>query len=165
MAHRWTRLGWAKAWAFALLALTFATPCWVRAQYITALSALNKQVVQLYQAGKYDEAVVIARQSLTLAERLHEPDHPSVGTSVYNLALLYDSQGRYAEAEPLCTSALSASARRRWGRSTRMSARNKQPGRAVFLQGRYAEAEPLYKRALAINEKALGTDHPSVGTA
>ena len=32
-------------------------------------------------------------------------------------------------------------------------------------QGRYAEAEPLYKRALAIREKALGPDHPDVGTS
>src|SRR5262249_30712138 len=29
-------------------------------------------------------------------------------------------------------------------------------------QGRYAEAEPLYKRALAIGEKALGPEHPTV---
>ena len=32
-------------------------------------------------------------------------------------------------------------------------------------QGRYAEAEPLYKRALAICEKALGPDHPDVGSS
>ena len=32
-------------------------------------------------------------------------------------------------------------------------------------EGRYADAEPLYKRVLAINEKALGPDHPSVGLA
>ena len=32
-------------------------------------------------------------------------------------------------------------------------------------QGRYADAEPLYKRALAINEKALGPDHPNVATS
>jgi tetratricopeptide (TPR) repeat protein len=31
-------------------------------------------------------------------------------------------------------------------------------------QGRYLEAEPLYKRALAIDEKSLGPDHPTVGT-
>ena len=28
-----------------------------------------------------------------------------------------------------------------------------------------AQAEPLYKRALTIYEKALGPDHPSVGTS
>ena len=31
-------------------------------------------------------------------------------------------------------------------------------------QGKYAEAEPLYRRALAIKEKALGPEHPSVAT-
>ena len=30
-------------------------------------------------------------------------------------------------------------------------------------QGRYAEADPLLKRALAIDEKALGPEHPDVG--
>ncbi len=29
-------------------------------------------------------------------------------------------------------------------------------------QGKYAEAEPLYKLSLAINEKALGPEHPQV---
>ena len=29
-------------------------------------------------------------------------------------------------------------------------------------QGRYEDAEPLYKRSLAIYEKALGPEHPSV---
>ena len=29
-------------------------------------------------------------------------------------------------------------------------------------QGKYAEAEPLYRRALAIDEKALGPEHPEV---
>lgn len=35
---------------------------------------------------------------------------------------------------------------------------------ASYLEKRaaYAEAEPLYKRSLAISEKALGPDHPSV---
>jgi tetratricopeptide (TPR) repeat protein len=31
-------------------------------------------------------------------------------------------------------------------------------------QGRYAEAEPLYRRTLSIYEKALGPDHPDLGT-
>ena len=32
-------------------------------------------------------------------------------------------------------------------------------------QGNYAEAEPLYQRALAIDEKALGPEHPDVATS
>ncbi len=33
-----------------------------------------------------------------------------------------------------------------------------------YEQGKYAKAEPLYKRDLAITEKALGENHPSVAT-
>ncbi len=31
-------------------------------------------------------------------------------------------------------------------------------------QGRHADAEPLLKRSLAIDEKALGPEHPNVAT-
>ena len=31
-------------------------------------------------------------------------------------------------------------------------------------QGKYIEAEPLYKQALAVDEKALGPDHPETAT-
>jgi tetratricopeptide (TPR) repeat protein len=36
---------------------------------------------------------------------------------------------------------------------------------SLTLAGYYAAAEPLSRRALAIDEKALGPDHPEVGTA
>ncbi len=32
-------------------------------------------------------------------------------------------------------------------------------------QGHYAEAEPLFQRAPAIDEKALGPEHPDVATS
>jgi tetratricopeptide (TPR) repeat protein len=34
----------------------------------------------------------------------------------------------------------------------------------LHAEAKYSEAEPLYKRALAIDEKALGPDHPDVAT-
>jgi tetratricopeptide (TPR) repeat protein len=41
-----------------------------------------------------------------LSQRLLGDNHPDVATSLNNLALLYDSQGRYEEAEPLFLQAL-----------------------------------------------------------
>ena len=76
-----------------------------RAQGGNDLAALNAQVVQLYQAGKYAEATEIAKRSLALAEKQSGPDHPSVGTSLNNLAALYESQtmnrGSDLEATPM----------------------------------------------------------------
>ena len=56
--------------------------------------------------------------------------------SLNNLALLYDNQGKYAEAEAL-----------------------------YHNQGRYSEAESLFQRSLAIWEKVLGPEHPDVATS
>ena len=63
------------------------------------------------------------------------------------------------------TGAASPSARRRWGPSTPTSAPSLNNLAELYrAQGRYAEAEPLYRRSLAIREKALGPEHPDVGT-
>ncbi len=35
----------------------------------------------------------------------------------------------------------------------------------AISQGKYAETEPLYERSLAIWEKALGPEHPSVAAS
>ena len=45
-----------------------------------------------------------------------------------------------------------------------MTARNVAVA-GMVTQGRYTEAEPLYQRSLAIVEKALGPEHPSVATS
>ena len=84
--------------ALAVLAIG---PSQGAAQTTEDLSALNQQVVELYQAGKYAEAISVAQQALALAKKLHGPDHPRVGDSLNNLAALYRAQGRYGEAEPL----------------------------------------------------------------
>src|SRR4249920_598564 len=83
------------------LAVAIAGPSPARAQSADELSALNTQVNQLYQAGKFSEGQAIAQQALALAERLNGPDHPTVAIALNNLALLHNAQGRYAEAEPL----------------------------------------------------------------
>ncbi|MGF1975945.1 MAG: tetratricopeptide repeat protein, partial [Nostoc sp. CmiSLP01] len=46
------------------------------------------------------------QQALTLRSNLLGESHPDVAASFNNLALLYDSQGRYSEAEPLLQQAL-----------------------------------------------------------
>ena len=72
-----------------------------RAQAGDELTALNAEVVRLHAAGKYSEANPLAERAVALAERLHGPDHPNVGTALNNLGLLYRAQERNAEAEPI----------------------------------------------------------------
>ena len=68
---------------------------------------LNDEVVELYRTGQYARAVVVGKKALKVAEEIVGPDHPSVATSLNNLAGLYMTQGQYAAAEPLYKRALS----------------------------------------------------------
>ncbi|MFN6562351.1 MAG: NB-ARC domain-containing protein, partial [Nostoc sp. ChiSLP01] len=51
--------------------------------------------------GLYDKAVPWCQQCLEITKKRLGESHPNVATSLNNLALLYNSQGRYSEAEPL----------------------------------------------------------------
>ena len=62
---------------------------------------LGQEASTLYRQGKYDQAVVVAKKALEVAEREFGPEHPDVATSLNNLAGLYHAQGQYAAAEPL----------------------------------------------------------------
>ena len=48
--------------------------------------SLNRRVAELYQAGKYQEAILIARQLLEIREKTNGPEHPYTATSLNNLA-------------------------------------------------------------------------------
>ena len=43
----------------------------------------------------------VAKKALELAEKSLGPDHPTVATSLNNLAALFQAQGQYTQAEPL----------------------------------------------------------------
>ena len=64
------------------------------------VAALNRQIAQLKAAGKYAQAVPLAKQALALAEK-RGPDSPDVANALDTLAELYEAENKYAEAEPL----------------------------------------------------------------
>ena len=134
------------------LAVSIAGPNPARAQSADELDALNTQVNQLYQAGKFSEATPIAQQALALAERLNGPDHPTVVVTLGNLAVLHLLQGRYAEAEPLYKRSVGIVEKAVGTEDPALADMLNNFGEVYRLQGRYAEAEPLYRRSLAIAE-------------
>ena len=67
---------------------------------------LNAQVQNLFQQGKYTDALPIATEALKTAQATFGPADMRVGTALNNLAQIYDEVGNYAAAEPLFQSAL-----------------------------------------------------------
>jgi tetratricopeptide (TPR) repeat protein len=58
---------------------------------------LSRQVVQLYQQGKTQEAIPLAQKALELRKQVLGERHPDYSRSLNNLALLYKSQGEYGK--------------------------------------------------------------------
>lgn len=128
------------------------------------LESLARKVGELYESGKFAEAIPIAQESLALAEKALGPGHPETASQVNNLAELYRSMGDYAKAEPLFQRALKID-EKALGPDHPNVARDLNNLALLYKsKGEYGKVEALYQRALKIQEKALGRDHPTVAT-
>jgi tetratricopeptide (TPR) repeat protein len=95
-----------------------------------------------------------------MKKKLLGEEHPSVATSLHNLAYLYKSQGRYEEAEPLYIQSLDMD-KKLLGEEHPSVATSLHNLAALYKsQGRYEEAEPLYVQSLDMRKKLLGEEHP-----
>ena len=61
----------------------------------------NREVVKLYEQGRYQEAIELAEKTLAEREKAYGPEDPRVAFNLNNLAKLYESLGRYQEALPM----------------------------------------------------------------
>ena len=94
---------------FALLAASLMLLCCFASPSIgqpNDAEEFHKQAEALYQAGKYAEAIPLAKQELAIRENTLGPDHPDVAKALSVLAGIYREQARFAEAEPLYMRAL-----------------------------------------------------------
>ena len=91
--------------------------------------------------------------------------HPDTATSLNNLADLYDSQGKYDDAEPLYKRALAVKEEVLGPMHPDTATSLNNLADLYESQGKYDDAEPLYKRALAVREEVLGPMHPDTATS
>jgi tetratricopeptide (TPR) repeat protein len=111
---------------------------------------LTREVMDLYLAGNYVRALVIAQKALQVAEQNFGPDHPDVATSLNNLAELYRTQGDYAKAEPLHKRALAIREKALGPDHPDVATSLENLARLYRATNRNAEAEALEMRAARI---------------
>jgi tetratricopeptide (TPR) repeat protein len=147
---------------------------------------LEQRLGSLQEAGKFEEALPVARQLAQLRGRLQGADHwqavsarqaveavrralrqPRDGRQEYadsfawgRQAQVLTQRARYREAHPLWEKVLAA--RRQVLGEEHPDTAISYSNLAVNLHdlGRYTQAQPLYEKALAIRRKALGEEHP-----
>jgi CHAT domain-containing protein/Flp pilus assembly protein TadD len=147
----------------AALAFMVVWPAVTQAQPVDPAvqwQSLNAQATEAYKAGDYAKGTALAEAGLGLARQMFGDRDPSTLASLNQLALLYDSQGRYGDAEPLYREALQG-----WREVLGPHHPNTLAGlnnlAALYrAQGRYNDAEPLYREALQGWREVLGPRHP-----
>ena len=126
-------------------------------------SSLVAVGVLRWREGAYDEAERVFKQALAIAEGI-DKDGMEVAEVLHDLGVLYDTQGKPAQAESSLRRAL-AIGESVVGPDDPAVARSLNTlANVLWSQARYSEAEPLFLRSLAQKEKALGAWHPEVAT-
>jgi tetratricopeptide (TPR) repeat protein len=123
-------------------------------------NALNQQVTQLIEQGKYREAIPIAEGALEVAKRVRGPERPETAEAMNNLGLLLQKIGNYTKAEPLLEEALRMRQKVLGSEHPDTATSLNNLGLLYWAMGEYAKAEPLYQEALRIRQKVLGSEHP-----
>lgn len=123
------------------------------------IEQLNEQAYQLYNQGKYEEAIILVTKYLELVRQSVGEQHSDFATGLNNLAMLYKSLGNYMAAQSIYAQALEIS---------RAALGEQHPSVATSLNnlaslyqsmGNYKKAEPLYVQALEICRSTLGEKH------
>jgi tetratricopeptide (TPR) repeat protein len=126
---------------------------------------LDRVGIYFHGRGDYVGARPLYERVLAIREKVLDPEHRDVATSLNNLASLLSDQGDYAGARPLYERALAISEKALGPEHPDVA--NSLNNFAVLLkdQGDYVGARPLYERALAIREKVLGPEHRDVANS
>jgi len=125
---------------------------------------LNRAIVDLNRAGKYAEAVPLARQALAIRQAVLGERHPDTAESLNKLAELLEAQGNYAAAKPLYEQALAIRQAALGERHPDTATSLNNLALLLKAQGDYAAAKPLLEQALSIYKAVLGERHPDTAT-
>ena len=116
-------------------------------------AALNTQIAQLKAAGKYAQAVPLAKEALALAEK-KGANSPEVAKALDTLAELYEAQNKFAEAQPLLKRSLSI--REKAPGQPDVAASRERLAVAYDKMGRASDAQALRGRRTVLDEKSGG---------
>lgn len=148
-----------------LLGLSSVATMQDREAQLMEANRLNQQVIQLYQAGRYPEAIPLAERALAIREKVLGPEHPYVAELLNNLAELHREQGDYGRATPLYQRALAIKEKEVGPEHPDVATLLSNLALLYHEQGDYKRAVPLHRRALEVTERTVGPRHPDFATS
>lgn len=117
---------------------------------------LNRKVVELYRAGKLDEALALAKRVLEIREKATGKDSLSVVEALINLAEIYQARKSYKEALVFYERVLKINERLAGTEDASNTLLLDKIAFLRYMNKDFSGAENYYTRSLAISEAVSG---------
>ena len=140
----------------ACLALCFFT--FAHAQRVPPWQSLNDEAQALFQQGKYEQSIAVARKGLEMVEQRQSAEHQGAAVFLNRIAECYRLMARFELAEPLYERSIGIIEKTLGPDHARMGQVLSNFGVMRVAQGRNAEAEKMLLRSIAIREREQGAD-------
>jgi tetratricopeptide (TPR) repeat protein len=120
---------------------------------------VNTQAIELFQQGKYAEAVEREGQAIKMAEEKLSADDEKLTNMLLNLARMHEAQKSYADAVPIYQRIISIQEKNIGAESLEVAGTWESLGSLYVLLEKYTDAEQALRKAIAVLEKAKGADN------
>jgi TonB family protein len=125
---------------------------------LTEARALTAKVIKLFTEKKFDEALPLAKQALSLSERAIGAEHPDLVPFLMNLGEIYRAKQKPGDARSYFERAL-AIAEKSFGPSDMRTAQlSDRLAFTAYDQRRPKDAARFFAQSLSIKEKILAAD-------
>ena len=118
--------------------------------------SLSLEVLKLYQAGKFDEAITPAKRAIKLREKALGANHLRVADALTNLAEIYLVKYKDEDAEPLFKRALAIYEKNPESNGLVVGKILDHLASLRQAKGEFDKAEEFIQRAISVKEKAVG---------
>lgn len=125
-------------------------------------NGLNESAVKLYNQGKYNEALPLAKRALEIRDKLLPRTDPRISSSLTNLGEIYLAQKDYKPARETFQRLLQIQEESFGPDDVNLAFTLDRLAVLFYVARNSRETEAAYKRALALREKALGANDVQV---
>jgi TonB family protein len=126
---------------------------------------LNAEVIKLFNAGKYDEAIPLAKRILQIREKALTPGDARINAAITNLAELYIKKQKYGEAENYYQRLLSVYEKAYVPNPQALAKVLDRMAILNYMRSDVDQTEKLYQRALALREQLQGPEHLDIASS
>jgi TonB family protein len=124
---------------------------------------LSAEIVKLYNEGKYDEALPLAKRAVELKEKALGKDAMALADALNNLGALYMAKADYRNADAPYKRSLAIYEKAKGADDISLTVMLDKLAWIRYAQSFSNEAREMFERSLAIKEKVTGKESAEVG--